>query len=300
MTHKSESLCVGFDSAWTAGNSGGIVGAVRTSDGNYVEIGLPKVVSFLQAEEMICAWQEKWHPKRTLVLIDQPTIVPNATGQRPVENIVASLVSRLRGGMQPANTTRVGMFCPNAPIWPFLRKFGGAANPRDPIRGTAVYETYPVLAMIALGWTIQNADESYRLAKYNPARRKTFSLEDWRHVSKLTEDALTHYGLLGIAGWIHEIGEKPAPRKADQDCLDACVCLLVALHAAQEGKCLKIGDLRTGYIFVPYSTALHAEMDVRCNVTGRLATDWVTIFQVPFETSLGCDWSGVMHSDERT
>jgi len=132
--------------------------------------------------------------------------------------------------------------------------------------------------MIALGWTIQNPDESYRLPKYNPARRKTFSLADWRHVSKLTEDALPHYGLLGIAGWIHEIGEKPVPRKADQGCLDACICLLVALHTSQEGKCLTIGDLLTGYIFVPYSTALHVEMDARCNATGRLATDWVTIF----------------------
>jgi hypothetical protein len=36
----------------------------------------------------------------------------------------------------------------------FLKKFGGPANPMAPVAGTMVIETYPVLAMIALGWTL--------------------------------------------------------------------------------------------------------------------------------------------------
>ena len=54
------------------------------------------------------------------MLLDQPTIVKNATGQRPVENLVASSVSLRYGGMQPANTARVEMFGKSTPVWSFV------------------------------------------------------------------------------------------------------------------------------------------------------------------------------------
>jgi hypothetical protein len=59
-----------------------------------------------------------------LILLDQPMIVTNSTGQRPVEKIVGSAVSLRYGGMQPANTSRAEMFGPAAPLWPFLSRFG--------------------------------------------------------------------------------------------------------------------------------------------------------------------------------
>jgi hypothetical protein len=40
-----------------------------------------------------------------------------------------------------------------APVWEFLKRFGGAANALGPVAGTLVIETYPVLAMVALNWT---------------------------------------------------------------------------------------------------------------------------------------------------
>ena len=67
-------------------------------------------------------------PTSTIILLDQPTIVKNLTGQRPVENIVGSAISRRRGGMQPANTSKENMFGKDAPIWPFLTRFGGPAG----------------------------------------------------------------------------------------------------------------------------------------------------------------------------
>lgn len=85
-------------------------------------------------------------PSTTIALLDQPTIVTNTTGQRPVENIVGSAVSLRHGGMQPANTSRTEMFGPSAPIWPFLTRFGGPVNPLEAVAGSAVIEIYPVLA----------------------------------------------------------------------------------------------------------------------------------------------------------
>jgi predicted RNase H-like nuclease len=142
-------LLVGFDSAWTADNSGGLVGLLRSDDGKLHELGPPLIVDYRQAEEAILNWQIEHAPSATIVLLDQPTIVPNPKGQRPVENLVGSVVSRRYGGMQPANTSKKEMFGPEAPIWSFLKRFGGAATPQEPVAGTEVIETYPVLALIA-------------------------------------------------------------------------------------------------------------------------------------------------------
>lgn len=97
-------LLIGFDSAWTAGNSGALVGAVRHAGRGIQELGTPQVVDYLDAERVILAWQAQHSPSTTIILLDQPTIVANAAGQRPVENLVASVVSRRYGGVQPANT----------------------------------------------------------------------------------------------------------------------------------------------------------------------------------------------------
>ena len=59
-------LLVGFDSAWTSMNSGALVGALRGSDGTLRELGVPHVVDYAGAENVILAWQEKENPTATL------------------------------------------------------------------------------------------------------------------------------------------------------------------------------------------------------------------------------------------
>ena len=102
-------LLVGFDSAWTAARSGSLIGVLHFGDGTYQSLGQPRIVDYLQAEELILKWQREQAPAATIILLDQPTIVKNAAGQRPVENIVGSSVSLRYGGMQPANTSREEM-----------------------------------------------------------------------------------------------------------------------------------------------------------------------------------------------
>jgi predicted RNase H-like nuclease len=111
-------------------------------------------------------------PDSTLILLDQPTIVCNPQGQRPVEGIVSSAVSARLGGMQPASISRAEMFGLNAPVWPFLRRFGGPANPLSPAGATLVFETYPVLLLIALAWMLPDSRMRGRLPKYNPQRNQ--------------------------------------------------------------------------------------------------------------------------------
>jgi predicted RNase H-like nuclease len=244
-------LLVGFDSAWTARNTGGLVGVLHDDDGRCRELGLDDAIDFEAAAERIESWRESCRPKRTLILIDQPTIVRNATRQRPVEHLAASPVSRRRGGVQPAKTGRAGMFDAEAPVWTFLSRFGGALDPLD--CGSAdpmIVETYPVLTLIALGWLREDSRSCGRLPKYNPERQNI------------------------------------RPRKADQDGLDACLCLLTAIHLAANRPCLRVGNTESGLIIVPDSAALRDELDLRCKKTGRIAADWVREIRYCVEPNL--------------
>jgi predicted RNase H-like nuclease len=118
-------LLIGFDSAWTAHNSGAITAALHCGNGKYADLGPPQVADFPEAKALITHWQTVLLPTSTVVLLDQPCIVANATGQRPVENIAGSLVGLRRGAMPPANTSKASMFGETAPVWDFLNQFGG-------------------------------------------------------------------------------------------------------------------------------------------------------------------------------
>ncbi len=278
-------LLVGFDSAWTPNNSGALVGVLRAEDGTLQEFGSPKVADFRRAEDIILGWQDQQSPTATLVLLDQPTIVNNAAGQRPVENLVASTVSLRYGGVQPANTGKEEMFGKRAPVWRFLTRFGGPADPLEPTTGTQVFETYPVLAMIALGWTLADSRPAGRLPNYNPERNKTFSKSDWRHVCLQASSAFRERGLRELVSWLDNAARVNAPRKSDQDGLDACICLLVALYLAELRECLMVGNLNTGYIVVPYGEDLYVDLTARCEKTGREQSEWVRLFRLPGGTS---------------
>jgi predicted RNase H-like nuclease len=249
-------------------------------DGTFRELGPPLIVDYPEAESVILRWQADWAPEATIVLLDQPTIVKNAAGQRPVENIVASAVSLRYGGMQPASTSREEMFGTMAPMWKFLARFGGPADPFQPVADTRVFETYPVLAMIALLWTLPDSRPAGRLPKYNPERKKTFSIKDWQHVCGLASLAFHERGLVEIGQWLNVAARKASPRKSDQDGLDACLCLLVALHLAERKDCLMVGDRETGYIVVPYEGGILSELQSRCSQTGRPPSEWVRVFRL--------------------
>jgi predicted RNase H-like nuclease len=272
-------LLIGFDSAWTAHNSGAITAALHCGNGKYADLGPPQVADFPEAKALITHWQTVLLPTSTVVLLDQPCIVANATGQRPVENIAGSLVGLRRGAMPPANTSKASMFGETAPVWDFLNQFGGPANPLAPVRETKVFETYPVLTLLALRWALPDSRLGGRQAKYNPERR-TFSILDWRHVCQQTLSELRRRNLTHTVRWLEESSQLAAPLKKDQDGVDSCLCLLVALELAERKSCLMVGDHHTGYIVVPHCSNMMTELEARCTKTGRNSSDWVQSFSV--------------------
>lgn len=270
VTNMDPTLFVGFDSAWSAANRGAIVAAVRDSAGRWAVLFTPQAASFAEATEKIAAVSSQVQVSNTVVFIDQPTIVPNAHGQRPVENLVASAVSRRRGGVQPAYRGRAELFGDKAPIWEFLEHHGGVAD--LPLAGgsSAVVETYPALTLVALGWTTAGPDGKQRLPKYNPLRRATFAGEDWEFVKSRVATEYANRDMHQIAAWIRD----QAPKKAAQDGLDACICLLVAMLGT-ERDLMTIGQLASGYIVVPYSAELYKEICERCELKDFVPAQWV-------------------------
>lgn len=270
----AKTLLVGFDAAWSAGNAGAIVGAMIDGRGRATELGPPQPATYRQAQSIIDAWRAADDPAATLILLDQPTIVANASGQRPVEHLVCAAISRRRGGMQPAYTANTALFGAAAPIWPFLARFGGAEPPSVRLTGSRVVETYPALVLTALGWLHPDERATGRLPKYNPRNRR-FRLDDWQALCRRTAAACHDRGLEQLADWLASAGQKARPDKRDQDGLDACLCLLVGVELAHGRECLMVGDLTSGYIVVPDSRSLYAELVQRCRATGRPPSRWV-------------------------
>lgn len=242
---------IGFDSAWTDKTPGGIC-AVTLRDGQVVDFTPPTSARFADAVALIDMAQQQ--SDVVLIALDQPTLVPNDQGIRPVERVAGSVVNRIGGGVQPASRSKLSMFGPDAPIWSFLDRIDARDNPtaaRSAVRGTFVIEVFPALALPSL---IPEIWQRRRAAKYNPAAAN-FREADWLLVTDGVATVARQSGLLPVARSAEALGCHPRPRKAEQDHLDALISLLIGYlwRNGPRGGVMVIGDGASGYIVTPVS-----------------------------------------------
>lgn len=246
---------IGFDSAWTDQvRAPGAIALIRVHADGTRSFVPPRLVRFAGALEAIAA--EAAVSARRFVALDQPTIVPNLTGARPVDRVAMSLMSSLGSATQPANRSRRNMFGDGAPIWNFKANLAGsddAVLARSAGVGLFVAEVYPALALPNLAAIFCSRAG---LPRYNPERRKTFRLEDWHRVLAVVESTARTLGLTDVADWCRRhAGDDPArrPGKGEQDLLDAVICALIGyiwLYEPAE-RSMMIGDLVQGYMITP-------------------------------------------------
>jgi len=248
---------VGFDSAWSGRNKGAICALI--CDGHQViEFLPPRQTTFDEAETFIASQCREGD--FCLVAIDQPTIVPNLAGSRPVDRVAASLMGFIGGAAQRANRSKKGMFDDDAPIWGFKSRLGATERPEDSkvsAAGLFIIEVYPALALTAI-----HPGFCDRLChpKYNPSKRN-FQIAHWSGVI----DAIALYAdtveLTKVRDWARNLNKKMRPTKAEQDNLDSVLCALVAHHwrAKPRADSVLIGDMTAGYIVAP----AHAKMRTR-------------------------------------
>ena len=249
---QSNAVIIGFDSAWVDKSPGAICAIAFDAQSN-LTFHEPCLVSFSEALEFIK--DKRQGHDFSLVAIDQPIVVPNETGSRPVDRVAASQISFVGGGVQPANRGKKGMFCDNSPIWSFLSGLNSRQKPMDArtaTNGHFLVEVFPALALSAL-----HSDFAKRNAapKYNPANKRKFRLADWRVVARIVAGTARQLGIVDLASWADGMGSLDKPGKADQDCLDASICALVGLlwRGGSASHSAMLGDVDTGYMITPVS-----------------------------------------------
>ena len=252
-------IITGFDSAWTdkQNQPGAIASIVQYKNGEcrWME---PRLATFSQAKTIICTLsvQSPFH----FVVIDQPIVVPNKDGSRPVDKIAASLISKLKGGVQPANRSKKNMFGDKAPIWKLLRNIPHKQLPwqahkevqinQDSVSQKIIAEVFPALALPGL---IPSFFARGKCAKYNPANKKNFNIEDWVLICEFIESYAKQNKIKGLSEWARSTKRINSPTKSDQDKLDGAICALIGYQWYQKGTKTNmiIGDVKTGYIITP-------------------------------------------------
>ncbi|HXD90906.1 MAG TPA: DUF429 domain-containing protein [Candidatus Binataceae bacterium] len=260
---------IGFDSAWTDNlKNPGAICAVGIEDGHTARFYEPRRASFDEARAFIGSIRSDGS---TLIAIDQPTVVPNLTGMRPVDRVAASLASWLGGGVQPANRGKLGMFCDASPIWPFLAAMEAVQDPeRARLARDGIYlmEVFPALALASLAAGFCGLRAA---PKYNPANRKKFRPADWGRVAYAARNESLRLGCVELAEWCREAAAIGRPSKADQDKLDSILCVLTALRwrLRPRDESLVIGDAINGYMVLPASPLVRERLSAaarKCSV----------------------------------
>lgn len=254
MNTTIDEVLIGFDSAWADNpKAPGALCIARFAKRTLVDWTEPTLVNFAQAEAMIR--RELADDRFCLIALDQPTIVPNDTGCRPVERVAGSLISRLGGGVQPASQKKAEFFGPDAPVSRFVRSLRPNEAPptvADTANGLHMIEVFPALSLPALVPAIL---ERKKAAKYNPALRNKFSLDDWKLVTSSVVAWAEHFELSPLQRWAEQQAADHRPTKASQDKLDSALCLLFGMLLRRGGPLASamIGDLATGYMVTPIS-----------------------------------------------
>ncbi|MDF0598387.1 DUF429 domain-containing protein [Psychromarinibacter halotolerans] len=243
---------IGFDSAW-ANKAPGAICSITMKNGQISGFRFPQPASFDDA--LALTRDVVVESDFTLIAIDQPTLVPNTSGCRPVERVAGSIVNAIGGGVQPANRSKTSMFGSDAPIWNFLDQVNARENPavaRLASHGEFLIEVFPALALPSI---IPEIWFRRRAAKYNPVGRKYYT-QDWQLVTSGVERASRAMGLHPVASAANFLGGLEKPTKADQDNLDALICLMVGFifRRRPPEETAVIGDRDNGYIVTPVTS----------------------------------------------
>ena len=252
---QKDAVIFGFDSAWTDKNPGAIC-AISFDRQYHCKFYKPQPVNFDEAHMFI--EETRRDHAFSLVAIDQPTIVPNAKGMRPVERAAATFMG---GGVQPANRSRTNMFGDGAPIWGFLSESKAVQDPfqaRTANSGHFLIEVFPALALRACFSQRKGAP------KYDP-EKKNFCNKDWQSVSCVVQKKAEAFGIHDLAEWAKcaKCMSDRSPNKRDQDLLDSSICALIGLiwRAAHPEASSMIGDTEKGYMVTPVSDRVRQRLE---------------------------------------
>lgn len=266
-------LLIAFDSAWTANNRGGMA-IVLAAPGGLTTILAPMNCSFGEAEKRVADVIRQGLADRVILALDQPLIVANEEGRRPVDGAASRVVGKFCSAVQPASLKRSQMFGPESPISLFLKSVEALGIELDmPVNidpegiqmdGVHILEVYPVMATLALFPTLIDRGE---VARYNPQRKKTFRHDDWVSLCKGLGLVFGNIGMGDLQQHCNEAASGNVTKGA-QDLLDGCICMLIAWCLLAKFPCALLGDMDNGYMVTPYTETLGCYLKQGAEIEG--------------------------------
>jgi predicted RNase H-like nuclease len=238
----------GLDLAWSARNPSGL--AVADGAGRVLDVRAD-----LRSDDEILNWVRARLRATSVLGIDMPTIVRNATGQRRCEGELRAAFARHHAGPHPANLARFPDGGRARALLDVLASDGVLERidlaPREP--GRFAFEVYPHPALVRLF----ELETIFRYKK--KARPWPGVLEEWaRYRAAMATLQNADPPLVVPADFPTSVTSRGY--KAWEDSLDAIACAYVAAFVWRWGMRAPhvrvFGDLEDGYIVVPDGPAV--------------------------------------------
>jgi predicted RNase H-like nuclease len=242
-------LFTGFDSAWGGRQRGAICNlAGETTDGRLTLRVREQPESVNWAQAVALARASYVDDPNHVMSIDQGLVVPNATGMRPVERLLASALMGAFGcGAHASNHGRASCYGPRAGIWDFIETLEQRGYRHEPLEvagrpeGRFFFECYPHPALIGL----------FNLDRTLPYKVTRGTAAGWQqllgHLRSLEE---TDLPILNVKD---HVPVELAWTKPNEDQLDALIAAYIAAYFWWFGtaRSIVLGSLTEGYIVTP-------------------------------------------------
>jgi len=236
---------LGLDLAWGRTARTGLAALDR--DGRLVASGA------VRTDDEIADFVAEHAAGELVAAIDAPLIVPNLTGRRACEALVAAEFGRFHAGAYPANRSLPHLDPPRAAT--LAARFGWDPDPATvPGTGTSVaIEVYPHPAMVILFDLERVLPYKAKKGRDVDSLRAAFALL-LDHLERTCEDPLQlsrspRWATLRRAA---AAAERKSQLGAIEDEIDAILCAYLAwLWGRRDPRMRVLGDVTGGYIVVP-------------------------------------------------
>lgn len=239
----SEVLFVGIDLAWGERNPSGLA-MLRWRERALYEV-VP--AQRLHTDEQICrAIAEQLHGEGLVIAIDAPLVVPNRTGERPVEREMRRRFARHHAACHPANRCLLGDPPRGERLCALVaERLGVQVLPAPPVRQPCrvAFEVYPHAATVRLFGLPRILQYKARRGRNLAYRREQMQ----RYVDLL---ARLPPPILRLPEWLGEVPNTAAALKGLEDRADALFCAWLAARAWWQGGEV-VGEESTGTIWLP-------------------------------------------------
>jgi predicted RNase H-like nuclease len=265
---KMQAVFTGFDSAWGTAKSGALCNLLLVDD----SLRLPSEPAQTVWASALNRARQKLAVDLQVWAIDQPLLVSNAKGCRPVERDLARALMGDFGCGAHSSNRNMASFAEDAPVWALLSVLQEEGYLHNPMAipsaraGRFYFECYPHPAVIGL-FDLDRILQ-YKVHHSNQA--------DWQRLIRLVRSLA--FAELPIRNVEDFVPENLPQNKRNEDNLDSIISAYTAAYWWKFGvhRSTVVGDLSTGYMVTPHSrrtlAALTRVFAERVNLCGTVAT----------------------------